>query len=78
VTTSWECLSDVEGEKGIGNFNLADAHLSLFPDHLGAPWLEIYNMKKCMHKEMYKQFISVAAANSLKKQSFSDMCWSFK
>jgi hypothetical protein len=35
-------------------------------------------MKKCMHKEMYKQFISVAAANSLKKQSFSDMCWSFK
>jgi hypothetical protein len=68
----------VEGKKGNGNFDLADAHPSLFPDRLGAPWLEIYNMEKCMQKEMYKQFISVAAANSLKKQSFSDMCWSFK
>jgi hypothetical protein len=58
VTTSWECLSDVEGKKGIGNFDLADAHPSLFPDRWGAPWLEIYNMEKCMHSISIKKCIN--------------------
>jgi hypothetical protein len=57
VTTSCECLSDVEGKIGIGNFvDLADALPSLFPDPLGgAPWLEIYNMENCMHSICIKR-----------------------
>ncbi len=57
MTTSCECLSDVEGKIGIGNFvDLADALPSLFPDPLGgAPWLEIYNMENCMHSICIKR-----------------------